>query len=1338
MATYMVNGQKYKLPDGLPDDQAYALIQQDMGSQTAPATQAAGGANPPPATPSTTAQPKAAPVDPLPQLGEDVKFDPTMLQFNNDFISASKTLYEFNHKAQVAKDKEMKVPPKDNVFYQEYGRDQVGWSYNTAMFGVDAARMNSAPIEVLKAYHTLLDYGDHFEWSKGGVKRGLLAIATDPTNLIGLETLGVSTVLGQGAKFATKAGLKAMLRKAIITGVEGSAVVAANDAIRQSVDIGAGAQKEFDYGRLGKAGAIGAAGGVILGGAVQGAGQIIKGIGKDAGKAAEAPVAREATTLADEAVPPAGEPARGPAVDPATPVPPAATQPAAPQFIRQADLVTRDANGVANVDMKQAADTVTSRVQQALDDGHTVIYHIEGKEVPIVKIDNGMMADAKGQRWGIADILSPKPGDDVRVELRPASEVHPHDVPLGTSGKSINDVVAAIKEAAGDTGGRIFLRSAEEIDGKSAKPVETLMGITKHDINRITEEVRREGFGPEETQVMKATLVRAYENLENSYQELYKNWKAMPKGAARDAVKAELDKAKQVKDTVRSADLEISSGTGSELQDRNNKLNTGDFRKVSEDSILRDMGVEPELATPEQRIQAEDKFNEAYWKAKEARAATKAEMDLTDKISEAHIAGDTAEAIKLTHDLAALRDAKIAREGGAKSTGLLHDIMNHITTWVISTVFTPATVIRNTLPSLLKTIYRPALDFLVKGPFDMANYKAMVAQYSTIATHMDFAMRGAKVAWQMERGLINTEFNKALETEMRQAFRGRALGKFGLVLRTFPRILGATDELFAQLNYRGFVASQFAGDAYRFGIAKGLKGAELDAFVKAKIASGLETSFGEVNAPKVLALLRQRGLDMGLPAGPKLDAWMKTMMDKNKDLFREALNQSGKDYADDVLFKRAFSGENRASELAKDYERFVNKNPMMRIMGQLFFRTPVRVFEEGIRLTAGVNLFAGLVTGTFIKDLRGVKGPAAQLRAQGELMLSYAIAMGVFSLYANGKLTGGGPTDWRQRRQTEDAKTWKPYTMQLGDGQEFSFRNWDPFATPFKILVNAMDRYNMLLYKEAQGDYIGDEEKKVMGYVGMATLSIGQAIRDANLTDGFDQLVQLGQDIMDPEAKEDKLMKFIAQKVKLVVPNTVAKVQQLSHPELNDPATIEHTIRGALNPGDPLVPKRYDTFGGLALNDSAWGGLTGIDIFTPRKNADPKRQANLEMIKELTTAKQKTFIMPYSMDGIPGMKGTDLRKEMTKDGKQSWYDRIQQKVNASKVHDTFYRAVTSNKKLSVEARVQAATEILNGYRLKALVELSHEESGISKKRAEAIIMKKLDMKGETDAGAQPY
>jgi hypothetical protein len=73
-------------------------------------------------------------------------------------------------------------------------------------------------------------------------------------------------------------------------------------------------------------------------------------------------------------------------------------------------------------DMGLFGEHIVSKVQAALDNGDEVVLLTDGgrKRVPIVKIDNGMMADASGQRWGSAWMMAdPKEG----VEIRPSRTV---------------------------------------------------------------------------------------------------------------------------------------------------------------------------------------------------------------------------------------------------------------------------------------------------------------------------------------------------------------------------------------------------------------------------------------------------------------------------------------------------------------------------------------------------------------------------------------------------------------------------------------------------------------------------------------------------------------------------------------------------------------------------------------------------------------------------------------------------------------------------------------------------------------------------------------------------
>ena len=80
----------------------------------------------------------------------------------------------------------------------------------------------------------------------------------------------------------------------------------------------------------------------------------------------------------------------------------------------------------------------------------------------------------------------------------------------------------------------------------------------------------------------------------------------------------------------------------------------------------------------------------------------------------------------------------------------------------------------------------------------------------------------------------------------------------------------------------------------------------------------------------------------------------------------------------------------------------------------------------------------------------------------------------MFSLYATGNITGSLGQDYKQRRQAENAGELEPYTIRFSDGSTFSYRNLDPFATPIKIIVNALERYETLMYRREQGEQIDD------------------------------------------------------------------------------------------------------------------------------------------------------------------------------------------------------------------------------------------------------------------------
>ena len=777
---------------------------------------------------------------------------------------------------------------------------------------------------------------------------------------------------------------------------------------------------------------------------------------------------------------------------------------------------------------------------------------------------------------------------------------------------------------------------------------------------------------------------------------------------------AAFQKATKVEQLLRSFDLDTSSGQGGGLGARRGKLNTGAMREVTVEKILEAKGIRPELATEAQRLSAQYEYAETIANRMDAIAKDQALVKLEDAIDEAIKSGNLSEAARLGIEKRAMFEAKLQKElegksGSQRVIGKFNNFVNKLNEWVISNVFSSSTVMVNLLPAIAKLIYRPALDAIARNPLDGVSWRIAAAQYSTYASSLNIAGKAAAAAFRYEKGLLSGDF--ALYAGRDPAFQ-KWYG--GGILRFFPRVLGASDEFFSQLAYRAYVYSENLGQALQAGREMGMSKGALRQWATERATKALEGSFEKNVGAEAIDMLVKEGVSRGY-AGQKLQLWVQAQLDKNKEFFKTATNQTGIGYAEDLLFKREFSGEGVASLAAQRYEQFVNKVPVMRLMGQLFFRTPVRVFEEGFRLTPGLNVASGAFAGKFLSDLAGKNGMQAQLRAQGEAMLSLGIGAMVINAYASGNLSGGGPDDWKQRRTTEDGKAWKPYTWKVGD-YELNFRNLDPLATPLKIMTNIMDRLAVLEYRRAQGEYDNKSDfREAAAQMSVISLSIVQAIRDANLTEGIDQLAKFMEDITNPEEKEMALLKFFGQKAQLFLPNQWTKIQALEENNINDPATVEQYIRARWNPGDPLVPRRYDALGDVVTNSNPWAGLTGINLAERREEFTKREEVKQELAK-LAFNGDKNFQAPYTVSYIPEFKGKDLRTMTLSDGSgKTWYDAWQEEISRTRMSDMLHKYVVENQKLPMGtksvpgAKEEVATKIVNHYRKEAFMAVMKRE-----------------------------
>lgn len=158
------------------------------------------------------------------------------------------------------------------------------FNYRLAGVGTDNARGTIDTAAQISGYspegkQAFVDAQTQFEnmnTTLGGVGEATKRVLTDPTTYIGLGTFGIGTLAGQGAKAAAKKGVtelakvgakSAAKRGAGVGLAEGAAYGTASDLAEQQAMVNAGGQDAIDPMQTLQSAGIGAATGVVLGGA---------------------------------------------------------------------------------------------------------------------------------------------------------------------------------------------------------------------------------------------------------------------------------------------------------------------------------------------------------------------------------------------------------------------------------------------------------------------------------------------------------------------------------------------------------------------------------------------------------------------------------------------------------------------------------------------------------------------------------------------------------------------------------------------------------------------------------------------------------------------------------------------------------------------------------------------------------------------------------------------------------------------------------------------------------------------------------------------------------------
>lgn len=938
------------------------------------------------------------------------------------------------------------------------------------------------------------------------------------------------------------------------------------------------------------------------------------------------------------------------------------------------------------------------------------------------------------------------------VDVSPSTQGIVNDAVNG--GATIKELISTVQRVADELPGLVSKTADIRRVSQEASAIIRKLGVDGSE--KVEDVMRKLGMSDAERQVLNHSVVRAENEIGRA---LFNVIEARDSAKDKFIFKSLDDQAKSLQsvyDPIHSYARLIAGQQGADLGSRARLdiLNKGDLLDVTPSKLLQKKGIDdPTLATERQRQAAEREF------VRLVRRHDTIKMEDVD-VNNLRLQGNTAanegmldEATKLWAKADQLAAEKLAREKAetvgdglfAKLGTGLNGVIRFLNEYVIATVLGPSSTLVNGITGFAQLLYKPLMNYIVKGPFSNAAAREMLTTYGAMWHMKSQAFQAAKKAFKLETTLMAADGSRWLEGQS-PAIPGAAGG----ALRVWLRILTASDEFMQQMAYRGFLEGNTTYQALRKAAEDGMSKTEAKTFVRERVENAIKNGYTATKPDAdVIAMLYRKAVDRGYK-GDQVTEFIRRELDK-PEVFQKATNQTGKNYVDDLLFKREFSQSPKStilgvpvSQLAAGYENFVQKNPIVRLMGQLFFRTPVRVFEEGIRMTPGIQL----ISPNFIADLMGKNGDIRRVRAMGESLAAYGISISVMTAFAAGHITGGGPSNWKERRSRENVKDWEPYSIRVGD-RFISFRNLDPFATPIKIMVNALERLENLEYRRSQGEFIHNSVyKEAVGYVSVAITSTAQAIRDANLAEGIDQLASFADAIADPENNQNTIQRFFGEKAALLVPNIVAKgVKSFGEGEnvMNDPLTAEQFIRAKVNPADPLVTKQFDAIGfERTLNATGVLAFLGINTSTQaeREAGVPKKVLEVrEALNAITIATGKTFIRNHKSELFPDI---DLRTEMTADGKTTLYNRAMEIYRESGVVDALHTRLISFSQNSKGSRPQdgvdtdAAERLMDTFWKQTLLKLKYENENLLK-RSDAKQQFKLEtILGQREVDKLPY
>jgi hypothetical protein len=564
------------------------------------------------------------------------------------------------------------------------------------------------------------------------------------------------------------------------------------------------------------------------------------------------------------------------------------------------------------------------------------------------------------------------------------------------------------------------------------------------------------------------------------------------------------------------------------------------------------------------------------------------------------------------------------------------------------------------------------------------------------------ALTGAGIADKGAHPAAITAANLGLKPESVQA---RMVNWLGEVTRTPMKILGGTDVVAKNVNYRSSALARFETEAIEAGITDPLRIAE-----HAHARLDHLTLDGQAYTQKAIV---DRGLSAaktgGLTDPAEIQKYVVDYYARNFDPKLAAISEELVAQAEVATYtNRALPGT-----MTANIQNFISQHPALKLVAP-FINTPMNLLKAaGQRADAPAvaRYIAGRVwprlmpeveatSNRFLRDMLS-NDPRKVADAVGRISTGVGAAMFFTSEALAGNITGRGPTDPQQRQALIDTG-WQPYSFRVGDGY-ISYARLDPFAT---FIGTAADMAEYMNHAEDV-----DDEDHATAITGLAIGMANNFTNKSYLT-GFANLVDAMQ------APEKKLPVFFRRQAAAFIPNVLGTAGYGfgQDPHLREVQSFTDALMDKIPYFSKQLPPRRNLLGEPMTSAIAAPGTdplvhTAVNLWDPIKYSrvkddavrnelaalghawePPKRRTNGVDLMAVPSGKTTAYDRWQELQGTVSIGGLTLRDALRKE-----------------IMSSSYRKLTAESVDGLESpRVGRISKIVSNYRSRAWRQMMNE------------------------------